>query len=152
MEKTEVTAFIEKLIETVEKLIPEFMENPADRNVSNGNVAICVIDEKGSIHGKLFGVDKIRSRQSFKIAWTKASQVWITGMKTGEFEKAVFNNQVDEHKFGILRPDFVGWEGGQHFTVNSDTKIYAGFSGFRGFRDAEIVAKAYTMLRSGKAI
>ena len=150
MESSEVILIIEKLISTVEKLIPEFTENPADRNVSNGNAAICIIDDKGNLHGKLFGTDKIRSRQSFKIAWTKASQVWITGMKTSEYEKAVFNNQVDEHKFGIMRPDFVGWEGGQPLALNNGTKLYAGFSGFRAFRDAEIVAKAFALVKSGK--
>ena len=151
MEIKEIGAVIEKIIETVESLIPEFLNNPADRNVSNGNAAICIIDNKGKIYGRLFGTDKIRSRHSYKIAWIKASQVWITGMKTGDYEKAVFNNQIDEHKFNIMRPDFVGWEGGQPLIINGGTMISVGFSGFRGFKDAEIVAKAYTLIRSGKA-
>lgn len=80
MENAEVKTTIEKLINTVEKLIPEFMENPADRNVSNGNAAVCIIDDKGNIYGKLFGTDKIRSRQSFKIAWTKTSYQLIQSL------------------------------------------------------------------------
>jgi hypothetical protein len=32
-------------------------------------------------------------RESFRVAWTKASQVWITGMKTGEYEKKIFNSE-----------------------------------------------------------
>jgi glc operon protein GlcG len=138
---------IEKIISAIESLIPEYMQNPADSGISNGNVALCIIDEEGQVFGKLFGKDKIRSRHSYKIAWTKASQVWITGTKTGEFEKLVFTKQIDEHKFGISRPDFIGWEGGQPIILNDGTKLSVGFSGFRGVSDLEIVAKAISMLK-----
>jgi glc operon protein GlcG len=133
---------IEKLIASIEKLIPEFMLDPADKNISNGNVAVCIIDENNNIFGKLFGTDKNRSRQSFKVAWTKASQVWITGYKTGEYETLVFTNQIDEYKFGISRPDMIGWEGGQPIVLKNGSKISVGFSGFRGINDLEIVVKA----------
>ena len=139
-------AKIEKIIMAVESLIPEYMKNPADSGISNGNVALCIIDDEGKVSGKLFGNDKIRSRYSYKIAWTKASQVWITGIKTGEFEKLVFTNQIDEHKFGISRPDFIGWDGGQPITLNDGTKLSIGFSGFRGVSDLEIVTKAISHL------
>jgi glc operon protein GlcG len=137
---------IEKIISTIESLIPEYMQNPADSGISNGNVALCIIAEDGQVLGKLFGKDKIRSRYSFKIAWTKASQVWITGTKTGEYEKLVFTKQIDEYKFGISRPDFIGWEGGQPVTLNDGTKLSIGFSGFRGISDLEIVTKAISIL------
>ncbi len=152
MENNETTTTINKIIDTIEGLIPDFLSNPADRNVSNGNAALCIIDDKNVVHGRLFGTDKIRSRHSFKIAWTKASQAWITNMKTADFEKAVFNNQIDEHKFNIMRPDFIGWEGGLPLTLNKGVVIYAGFSGFRGFKDAEIISKAYSLVRSGKEL
>jgi len=137
---------IEKIIDSVEQLIPEYMANPADGNISNGNTAICIITEDGKLFGKMFGLDKNRIRQSFKIAWTKASQVWITGMKTGEYEKLVFNKQIDEHKYGISRPDLIGWEGGQPVTLKDGTKLNIGFSGFRGISDLTIVLKAIEAL------
>jgi uncharacterized protein GlcG (DUF336 family) len=133
---------IEKLIRAVEKLVPEYLENPIDRNISGGCSALCIITEDGQVLGKMFGTDKNRTRQSFKIAYTKASQVWITGMKTGEYEKLVFNSQIDEHKYGISRPDLIGWEGGQPVTLKDRIILSIGFSGFRGTSDLEIVQKA----------
>jgi glc operon protein GlcG len=72
----------------------------------------------------------------------KASQVWITGMKTGEFEKKVFNNELNEKTFGIRRPDFIGWEGGQPVKLADGTILSIGVSGFRSISDLEIVVKA----------
>jgi glc operon protein GlcG len=133
---------IVKLIEAIEKLIPEYMADPVERNVTNGSLAVCIIDEAGNVYGKLMGKDVIRTRQSYKIAWTKASQVWITGFKTGEYEKLVFTCQIDEHTYGISRPDLIGWEGGQPITLKSGKKLSVGFSGFRGVTDLEIVTRA----------
>jgi len=137
---------IEILIETIEKLIPEYMAIPADSNISNGNVAVCIVDEANNVFGKLYGPDKNRTRQSFKVAWTKASQVWITGYKTGEYEAAVYSKQIDDKKFGISKPDFIGWEGGQPITLKNGTKLSIGFSGFRGISDLEIVDRAVKMM------
>ena len=66
----------------------------------------------------------------------------ITGLKTGEYEKLVFTGKIDEHQFGIIRPDFIGWEGGQPIAVDGQTRLSIGFSGFRGTSDLEIVQKA----------
>jgi len=136
---------IEKLISNVEKMLPEYLSDAADMN-NNGNTAICIIDEQGQVFGKMFGPDKITTRYIFRIAWTKASQVWLTGINTGEFEKLVFNKQIDEHKFGIQRPDFIGWEGGQLITLKDGTRLSVGFSGMRGKSDLEIVTRAVAML------
>ncbi|MFY9152738.1 MAG: hypothetical protein WAO52_12020, partial [Prolixibacteraceae bacterium] len=78
---------IEKLISYVEELVPEFMAVPEDYAKSQGVASLCIIDENGRIYGKVFGSDKLRCRESFRIASTKASQVWITGMKTNDYEK-----------------------------------------------------------------
>lgn len=142
MPQAELSAAIAKLMTEVSACIPEFMNNPVDKSISNGNVGLCIIDKEGNIYGKLFGPDKNRSRQSYKIAWTKASQVWITGMKTGEFERKVFNKEIDEYKFGIQRPDFIGWDGGQPISLKDGTVLSVGFSGFRGTSDLEIVQRA----------
>ena len=55
MEYEEMNTTIEKLFEAIEKLIPLYMQEPLDRNIANGNVAVCIIDDKGRIHGKMFG-------------------------------------------------------------------------------------------------
>ena len=142
MNHKEPTILIREIIAAVEKRIPEYLAVEADRKLNDGNCALCVIDEAGGVHGKMFGTDKIRQRHVFRVAWTKASQVWITGYKTGEYEKLVFTGEVDEKQFGIIRPDFIGWIGGQPIVVDAQTKLSVGFSGFRGTSDLEIVQKA----------
>jgi uncharacterized protein GlcG (DUF336 family) len=150
MDSKSIAEFIAKLTAAVEKRLPEYIAVEADRSRNEGNSALCIVDERGVVHGKMFGPDKIRTRHSFRIAWMKASQVWITGMKTAEFEKLVFTGQIDEKKFGILRPDFIGWEGGQPITVEGAMKLSVGFSGFRGASDNEIVQKALVDALAGK--
>lgn len=142
MEKNETSLVIYKMFDVIEKLIPQYMEDPADKNISNGNVAACIIDEHGVVHGKMFGTNKPRLRQSYKVAWTKASQVWLTGVKTGEYERMVFNKQVGENANGIEAPDLIGWEGGQPLIMKNGAILSVGFSGFRGTTDIEIMVKA----------
>lgn len=146
MQHESLTALIQKIIAAVEKRVPDYRAIKEDQELNDGNCALCIVDETGNVYGKMFGTDKIRQRQCFRIAWTKASQVWITGCRTGEFEKLVFTGQVDEKQFGIMRPDFVGWIGGQPVSVDAQTKLSVGFSGFRGTTDLEIVEKAVSDL------
>jgi glc operon protein GlcG len=150
MDPKSIAQLVEKLIVAVEKRLPAYLADEADRSRNEGNSALCIIDEHGAVYGKMFGGDKIRQRHVFRIAWTKASQVWITGIKTGEYEKLVFTGQVDDKKFGILRPDFIGWEGGQPLAVEGTVKLSVGFSGFRGSSDLEIVQKALVDVLAGK--
>jgi len=133
---------IEELLAHIETLVPVYMAIPEDYAKANGVASLCVIAEDGRIYGKVFGNDKLRGRDSFRIAWTKASQVWITGYKTNEYEKMVFADQIDPQQFGIKLPDLVGWLGGQPVTLRDGTKLSVGFSGFRGISDLEIVVKA----------
>jgi uncharacterized protein GlcG (DUF336 family) len=142
MERQKLDTIVSKIFAELENLIPVYMKNPADKNIANGNVAVCIIDENGTVHGRLFGQDKPRLRQSYKLAWTKASQVWLTGVKTGEYEKMVFNKLVAEDSNGIEAPDLIGWEGGQPLTLPDGSKLSVGFSGFRGVVDLEIMVKA----------
>jgi glc operon protein GlcG len=142
MENQEMLLFINKMYEAIEKWIPVYMEVPEDKGISNGNLAVCIIEENGRIHGRMFGVNKPRLRQSYKVAWTKASQVWLTGVKTGAYERMVFNKEVDENANGIDAPDLIGWEGGQPLVMKNGTKLSVGFSGFRGTTDIEIMLKA----------
>ena len=142
MENQRIAQFIHQIIAAVEKRVPAYVADEEDRKRNEGNSALCIIDDAGNVHGKMFGTDKIRMRRVFEIAWTKASQVWITRLKTGEFEKLVFTGQIDEHKFGIIRPDFIGWEGGQPVHLDAQTMLSIGFSGFRGASDLKIVREA----------
>ena len=132
-----------QLLQKIEELVPVFMKKEEDKSISNGNVAVCVMDGDGGVYGKMFvNNDKIRARESFRVAWIKASQVWLTGMKTGEYEKKVFNGELSERTVGLRKPDLIGWEGGQPVVLKDGTKLSAGFSGFRGETDLEIVLKA----------
>ena len=133
---------INELINSVEKLIPSYLKNKEDLEIGNGNLALVIIDEDKNVYGKMFGTDMNRMRQSYKIAWIKASQVWITGYKTGQFEELAYAGKIDEESFGIMRPDYIGWEGGQPITLKNGAKLSVGFSGMRGINDLEIVVKA----------
>ncbi len=117
MTSPELTGIINSIIEECEKLIPHYMIGEEDKRIANGNCAICLIDSDGMIYGKMYGTNVIRARESFRVAWTKASQVHITGYKTGEFEKLAFNKEIDEKSFGIERPDYIGWVGGQPLVI-----------------------------------
>ena len=139
-------ATFEKILVSLERMIPVYGADPQD-SFAGGNVAVCIFDEDGRIYGKVWGQDKVRGRNAFRLAWTKASQVWITGMKTGEYEKKLFNGEFDEGRFGIQMPDLIGWEGGQPMTHPDGRKISVGFSGFRGINDLEIMVKAVAELK-----
>ncbi|QBN19506.1 hypothetical protein [Flavobacterium nackdongense] len=136
---------MKQLLETIESLIPHYSSNPLDA-FAKGNVALCVIDEQGCVQGKIWGDDKLMGRNFYKNAWIKASQVWITGMKTGEYEKKLYNDEFDEERFGIGKPDLIGWEGGQPITLKDGSKLFVGFSGFRGENDLDIVTKAISII------
>ena len=144
-----MTLPITEFFAEIERLIPVYMANPTDARISNGNVAVCIIDESGNVHGKMFGTDKPRLRQSYKIAWIKASQVWLTGVKTGEYERLVYTGAVPENSNGIENPDLIGWEGGQPL-IRDGKKLAVGFSGFRGVSDLEIVVKALAEVEKKK--
>ncbi len=143
MENQQLAAIINTMFAEIERLIPVYMQNPADRNIANGNVAVCIIADNGMVFGRMFGENKPRLRQTYKVAWTKASQVWLTGVKTGEYEKMVFNGIVEENGNGIEAPDLIGWQGGQPLTLPDGSTIAVGFSGFRGIVDLEIMVKVF---------
>lgn len=145
-----VEKIINSIFESIENDITSFKSSPEDWNISEGNVAMCIITEDGKIYGKLFGTDKLKQRQFFNVAWRKASQVWITGQKTGDYEKIVFGGNMNPEDSPIELPDLIGWVGGQPIQIDSETKLAIGFSGFRGFNDIDIVQKAVQKVLSRK--
>lgn len=142
MENSGKPSVAEMLVDEVARLVPAFLEDPVDRKMSNGNAAVCVIDEKGRIGGRIFGSDKGRARWCFGIASRKVAQVFVTGYATGRFEELVYAKQLDDGPFGINRPDFIGWQGGVPLRLADGSLIAAAFSGFRGEKDVEIIERA----------
>ncbi len=142
MERQELADFVAALIEKVKRLVPVYMQQEEDRAKAKGGIAICIIDQEGRVYGQMFGEDKIMARERYRVAWMKASQVWITGIRTGEFERMAFSGEIDEAQFGIKRPDYIGWEGGQPIHLPDGAMLSVGFSGFRSATDIEIVQRA----------
>ena len=131
-----------QLVEEVATLVPEFLADPIDLQMSQGNAAFCAIDDRGGFHGRIFGDDKTKGRFCFGIVNRKAIQVWSTGYPTGRFEELVYTGKLDDKPFGIIRPDFIGWKGGLPLLLPDGTPLSAAFSGFRGIKDLEIVEQA----------
>ncbi|MGB5370887.1 MAG: hypothetical protein WBN18_10695 [Flavobacteriaceae bacterium] len=142
MDAPTLEKLINALFEALKPEIASYRNSPEDWNISDGNVAICIITEDGKIYGKVYGEDRLRQRNFYRIAWQKASQVWITGHKTGDYEKIVFGGEMDPEDSPIELPDLIGWVGGQPLEIDGDTLLSVGFSGFRGFNDINIVQKA----------
>lgn len=142
MDAQKLSRVISKIIENISARIPAFKSSELDWNISAGNVAVCIIDDAGNIYGKIWGDDKLRGRKFYDVAYRKASQVWITGYKTGEYERLIFTDKLDYHDFGIELPDLMGWEGGQPIQLDTETRISCGFSGFKGVNDLAIVKKS----------
>ncbi|MES2520798.1 MAG: hypothetical protein V4585_21975 [Bacteroidota bacterium] len=142
MTNQELQLVINRMMENMTAQIPAFENSPEDWGISAGNVAVCIIDDAGNIYGKIWGNDKVRGRGFYDVAYRKASQVWITGYKTGEYERLVFTDQLNHEDFGIELPDLMGWEGGQPIQLDTTTRISCGFSGFKGVNDLAIVKKA----------
>jgi uncharacterized protein GlcG (DUF336 family) len=142
MTNQELQGVINQMFESISVQILTYKGSAADWNISDGNVSVCIIDDAGNIYGKIWGNDKLRGRRFYDVAYRKASQVWITGYKTGEFERLVFSDKLNYKDFGIELPDLMGWEGGQPIQLDTETRISCGFSGFRGVNDLSIVKKA----------
>lgn len=142
MSNEKLQEVINRIFENITAQIPAFKSSDIDWKISDGNVAACLIDDAGNIYGKIWGADKLKGRKFYDVAYRKASQVWITGYKTGEYERLVFTDKLNYRDFGIELPDLMGWEGGQPIQLDAETRISCGFSGFKGVNDLGIVKKA----------
>jgi len=143
MTPAEITATATQLITEIEQRIPACMLNPEDRDNSQGNVTLMIIAEGGQIFGRMFGTDNRTRRGTARIAWQKATQVWMTAQASGQFEKQVYGpGNVDPGKFGLQHPDLIGWEGGLPVVANDGTKLAVAMSGFSGKTDCNIIRQA----------
>jgi glc operon protein GlcG len=142
MDATELKNRIDRIIQSAGKLLPAFLADPADEGISGGNVSLCIVDLNGQVHGAMWGNDKIKQRYTFQTAWRKASQVWITGIATGQYEELVYSKQIDPFQHGIQKPDLIGWEGGWPVKFGGGLQLAVAVSGMRGGKDTELVEKA----------
>lgn len=131
----------------VEKLLPEFFQDPVDYAICKGNIAVCVIDAEGNTYGRLVGDNKAMQRDAFLTASKKAIQVWSTGYPTGVYEELVYTRKVNWWNYGINKPDFIGWEGGLPVVLEDNTKLAVAFSGFRGEIDCVILKRALEVIQ-----
>lgn len=143
MTPAELTATATHLIVEIEQLIPACMQNPEDRDNSHGNVSLLIIAEGGQMFGRMFGTDNRVRRGTSRIAWQKATQVWMTHQATGRFEQQVYGpGNVDPGQFGLQHPDLIGWEGGLPVVAEDGTKLAVAMSGFSGKTDCAIIRQA----------
>jgi hypothetical protein len=146
MKESSVAAFSKMFFVEVEKLVSEFRKDKIDFGVNEGNAAVFVMGPDGEVFGRTFGTDRPKCRDTATTAWKKVSQVWLTRIATGEYEKKVYNGDVAWYSFGIMKPDLIGWEGGIPGILSDGTEVALGFSGFRGEKDAELLEKALQMV------
>jgi len=149
MTAPDATAIADQLLEEIALLVPQYLADPVDLQMSQGNAAAAVLTPAGVLRGRIFGDDKGRSRWVFGIANRKVMQVWGTGYATGRFEELVYSGKLDEGRFGLNRPDFIGWLGGVPLLLDDGSPLAAAFSGFRGEKDVEIVERAALKLGLG---
>jgi len=133
---------IQALIDTVEAILPEFLADPEDFRIAEGNMAFYILDASGNLHGRMFGTDRAKQRLSGKVAWHKVTQVWLTGKPTGTYERLVYNNEVPWWEYGVPKDEFIGWEGGVPAQLEDGTVLSLALSGLRGERDVEVLRKA----------
>ena len=149
MTKEVLETAINSLFNALEEEVKTYRSSPEDWNICNGNVAVCLITDYGTIHGRFFGEDKLLQRASYATAYKKASQVWITGHNTNDSEKMVFSGKVDPEEFSPIElPDLIGWLGGQRLQMRPDVTVSVAFSGFRGFNDVKIVKDAWNKIEN----
>jgi glc operon protein GlcG len=147
MTPAEITATATQLIVEIEQRIPACMLNPEDRDNSQGNVTLMIIAEGGQIFGRMFGTENRTRRGTSRIAWQKATQVWMTAQASGQFEKQVYGpGNVDPGKFGLQHPDLIGWEGGLPVMAQDGTRFAVAMSGFSGKTDCAIIRQAVAVM------
>ena len=135
-------ASIQKLVEELVRLYPDYAGNPDDTRWNKGNCVVLAIGPDGEVGGRLFGTDAAVLQKCFEVGVRKLLQSWRTGFHTGRFEELVYAGKIDEETFGVQRPEFVGWEGGVPLVSPDGRRVAAACSGFRGTSDVEIIERA----------
>lgn len=145
---TEFQALCNSIGNEVARLLPEFLQVQEDFNIARGNCALAIMNAAGESYGRLFGDNPPRQRESAMVVWKKANQVWLTGFATGTFERLAYAGQIDEEKYGLARPDYIGWLGGLEARTASGDRLVVAFSGVRGEQDQGILRRAAENLKT----
>ncbi len=139
-------SYFEKLTAEVIRLAPEYIKNPEDIQWNKGNGVFLCIESDGAIRGHIFGDNQDIQHKCYEIGVRKLLQVWRTGYHTGHFEQLVYAGKLDEGKFGVQKPTFIGWEGGVPLLTPDKKLIAAAFSGFSGTSDIAIIERAAVLV------
>jgi hypothetical protein len=148
MNRHEFQKLCNDISDEIEKLLPDYLKNPEDANISRGGLALAIMNAKGESCGRMYGDVPARQRECAQIAWKKANQVWLTGYATAQFETLVYTKQIDESQFGLSRPDYIGWLGGVEAKTLSGERLILAFSGMRGEQDVAILKQTAHNLKS----
>jgi len=60
----------------------------------------------------------------------------------------VYTDQISEKKFGLSRPDLIGWLGGVEGKTQQGDRLILAFSGVRGEHDVGILKQAAENLKT----
>ena len=131
-----------RLFAEIERLLPKYGAVAEDAAVNANNTAVIAIGPAGDVYGRFFGTDRVRMRDTAGTAWKKAGQVWLSGVRTGEYERRVYNGEVEWWKIGVMKSDLIGWEGGLPVRLADSSQLALGFSGFRGETDVALLREA----------
>lgn len=142
MSRPDLRELTGRLFGELERLLPRYAAVAEDAAVNAGNTAVIAIGPDGDVYGRFFGSDRVRLRDTAGTAWKKAGQVWLTGVRTGEYERRVYNGEVEWWKLGVMKPDLIGWEGGLPVPLGDGSTLALGFSGFRGETDVALLREA----------
>lgn len=148
MNRQEFQILCNNIADEIEKLLPQYLQNPEDASISRGGSALAILNAKGEAYGRMYGDKPARQRECAQTAWKKANQVWLTGYATGQFETLVYSQQIDENQFGLSRPEYIGWIGGVEAKAISGERLILAFSGMRGEQDVAILKEAAKHLKS----
>ena len=148
MNSHEFQALCNSIADEVARVLPEILKAPEDFQGNEGNCALCIMNAAGDTCMRLYGNNPARQRQVAQYAHKKALQVWLTGYATGTFETLIYTNQLSEKKFGLARPDLIGWLGGVEAKTPSGERLILAFSGVRGEQDVGILHQAAENLKT----
>jgi glc operon protein GlcG len=126
----------------LERHMPEFLADPEDLAIAQGNLVFAAISDDGHVFGRFWGTDPVRQRGSAQVAWAKANQVKLTRAATGAYERDVWAGRKNWWEFGIPLPEFIGWEGGLPAILEDGTFVALALSGLRQDKDCALLARA----------
>ena len=133
---------LSSLAAALERHLPEFLSDPEDFAIAQGNLVFVAISEKGQVFGRFWGTDPVRQRGSANVAWAKANQVKLTRTPTGAYERDVWAGRRNWWEYGIPLPEFIGWEGGLPATLEDGTFVALALSGLRQDKDCALLLRA----------